>query len=201
MSVTSHLPVTCTSLTCPHYKSCCQLPSSCYYSSENKIDIVIVGQGAGWQEERDKKPWVGKAGELLRNILREIRLTNPLGICLTNTVRCRPTEIVGGKTTDRAPTKEELDNCLLYLYRDIAKLKPEVVLLMGSSAANSFNFEGSVTSLRGREQAVSILDTTYPAIITFHPAGVLRIPSSGRQMRLDIEKVFKIAKEMKELPF
>ena len=199
MGKTVHLPVSCSTKECSHFQTCCRLPSSVYYNAQDGVEVLIIGQGAGWTEERDKKPWVGKAGELLRNILRDIKQEHiyDYGICLTNTVRCRPTEIVDGKVTDRPPTRDELNHCLKYLYKDINDLHPRILLLMGGSTANAFNFEGSVTSLRGREQVVSVNGITYPAIITFHPAGVLRIPSMGRDLRRDTEKAFNLTREIK----
>lgn len=194
---TAHLPVTCTSVVCSHKKTCCQLPSSCYYNGEGKIDVAIIGQGAGWQEERDKRPWVGKAGELLRNILRDIRQDHmwDYGICLTNTVRCRPTELVDGKTTDRPPTTMELANCMPFLYRDLMELQPKVLLLMGGSTAGAFNHEGSISHLRGlRGKTSPVGDRQIPTIITFHPAGVLRQPGLGKDMRKDIELAFNLAR-------
>jgi DNA polymerase len=160
---------------------------------------MIIGQGAGWQEEKDKKSWVGKAGELLRNILRDIRQDHmwDYGICLTNTVRCRPTEMVDGKKTDRAPNKEELLHCLPYLYNDINLLNPKMILLMGGSSSAAFGFEGSISNLRGKE----LKSGNIPTIITYHPAGVLRVPSMGKSMRADIELGFNLAKEYGLLPF
>jgi DNA polymerase len=196
MGETKHLPVNCSTKECEHFKKCCQLPSSCYFNKEGKIDVMIVGQGAGWQEERDKKPWVGKAGELLRNILRDIKQDHmwDYGICLTNTVRCRPTELNDGKLSDRAPTVIELAHCMPNLYRDIHELKPKVILLMGGSSASSFGFDGTITSLRGKEQVMDFRETKYPIMITFHPAGVLRQPGLGKDMRKDIEKAFNLSK-------
>jgi len=195
---TAHLPVNCTNTECEHSKKCCRLPSSCYYNKEGKIDVLIVGQGAGWQEERDKKPWVGKAGELLRNILRDIRQDHlwDYGICLTNTVRCRPTELVDGKITDRAPTAIELAHCMPNLYRDIHELKPQIILLMGGSAASSFGFEGTISSIHGKELTMDFRGKNYPIMVTFHPAGVLRSPAVGKDMRKDIEKAFTITKQL-----
>lgn len=201
--MTTHLPVTCTNYECQHFKTCCQLPSSCYSNAEGKIDVMIVGQGAGWQEERDKKPWTGKAGELLRNILRDIRQDHmwDYGICLTNTVRCRPTELVDGKITDRAPNVIELTHCMPNLYRDIHALQPKVILLMGGSSASSFGFEGTISSIHGKELSMDFREKNYPIIVTFHPAGVLRQPGLGKDMREDIEKGFNLAKEYGSLPF
>lgn len=196
MGETKHLSVNCSTKECPHFKTCCQLPSSCYYNAEGKIDVAIIGQGAGWQEERDKRPWVGKAGELLRNILRDIRQDHmwDYGICLTNTVRCRPTELVDGKVTDRAPTQAELNVCLPYLTRDICELRPKVILLMGGSSAKACGLDGSVSSLRGKISDTFVFFPGNKIITTFHPAGVLRQPGLGKDMRKDIELAFNLAR-------
>ena len=197
MANTVHRSVDCTTTDCPHYSTCCRMPSSIYYNEANTVDVVIVGQGAGWQEEHAKRSWCGKAGELLRTILRNVKQDHmwDYGICLTNTVRCRPTEMIDGKATDRAPTVVELTYCMPYLYRDILEIHPQVILLMGGSAAKAFNFDGSVTSLRGRQQVVDLVTMQIPAIVTFHPAGVLRSPGLGKDMRRDIERAFNLAKE------
>ena len=196
MGHTVHRNVECNTQTCPHFQTCVRMPSSNYFNEEGKIDVVIVGQGAGWQEEHAKRSWCGKAGQLLRNILRDIRQDHmwDYGISLTNTVRCRPSELVNGKLSDRPPTKAELDFCMPYLRRDIIEMNPKVLLLMGGSSAGAFGFEGSVTSLRGREQVATVSDATYPAIVTFHPAGVLRQPGLGKDMRKDIERAFTLSR-------
>lgn len=202
MGNTIHRAVECTTLDCPHFKTCCRMPSSIYYNEAGTVDVVIVGQGAGWQEEHAQRSWCGKAGQLLRNILRDIRQDHmwDYGICLTNTVRCRPTQEQDGKLVDRAPTSVELGFCMSYLYRDIIEMRPKVLLLMGGSAASAFGHNRSVTSLRGRLRTSMVListedDLAIPTIVTFHPAGVLRQPNLGRDMRRDIELAFNKAKE------
>ncbi|HLD91404.1 MAG TPA: uracil-DNA glycosylase [Patescibacteria group bacterium] len=155
---------------------------------------MAVGQGAGWQEERDHKPWIGKAGQLLRNILRDIRQENKkeYSICLTNIIRCRPTELIDNRVTDRPPTKEELTHCFKYLLSDIEELKPKIILLMGGSAASAFNFNSSISRIRGKLNIYTINKINYSIMATYHPAGVLRIPSLGMEMRKDILSAFAI---------
>lgn len=191
--MTKHIPVDCKTEACPHYKTCCHMPTSAYYV-DDRIDIMVIGQGAGWQEERDNKPWVGDAGQLLRKVFRSIfDGDQKLGVALANTVRCRPTEPAPGRRSgvkDRIPTEEEIAFCKPYLSKDIDELNPYLVLLAGGSAASAFGYKGSVGSLRGKPHIVH--DHIY--MVTYHPAGVLRQPHLGKEFRKDVEKACYLAK-------
>jgi len=190
--MTRHIPVNCTSTECSHYGKCALLPTS-VYDIGTTVDLMIVGQGAGWQEERDHRPWIGKAGELLRTVLRSVfEETKPIGVALANTVRCRPTEpAIGGRVRDRAPNPAEVRSCMKYLTKDIAELKPYVVLLMGGAVAAAFGYAGAVGSLRKTPKFVS---PDKAVMITYHPAGVLRQPNLMTYMRSDIEKAIYLAR-------
>lgn len=193
------LNVECSQTQCPHYSKCCKLPTSCFPQNDS-IDLIIVGQGAGWQEERDHLPWIGKAGQLLRKVVKSVWEDKPVGIALANTVRCRPTDAQG---KDRVPTQQELDFCMPYLQKDIDILKPYVVLLTGTSSTNAFGYKsGSISSMRGQ---VHTIGTDLVHMITYHPAGVLRNPDLGRKMRQDIERAIHMARPLHQedpkLPF
>lgn len=184
--------VNCTTVNCPHFKICVQLPTE-YHTVEGRIDILFVGQGGGKDEERLKRPWIGRAGELLRRTIRILRKKRMLGIALSNSVRCRPKNITGSQVKDRKPTQEEIDFCLPYLSRDVLQLKPRALMAMGGNTAEIFGFEGAVWQMRKQTKIHKWGDYTTEVYATYHPSGVLQ---SGYKylpdFREDILKVYKL---------
>ncbi len=188
------IDVDCQKTECFHWKSCCRLPTEAHYVNK-VIKMMIVGQGAGWQEEKQRRPWIGKAGQLLRETLKSIfkNGNGPIGIAFANIVRCRPSEPVSNslfKVKDRPPTIEEVKICLPYLVKDINILKPNIIVLAGANAATSFGIHGSVGSNRGK-QRYQQNGTVH--MVTYHPAGVLRQPYLGQDMRNDLESAYKFS--------
>lgn len=181
--------VDCTTSDCPHFKTCCQLPTE-VHPINGKIDIIFVGQGGGKDEERLKRPWIGRAGQLLRNVLRTLVKKKPIGIALSNTVRCHPTEQKDGRLKDRAPTDDEVRFCIKYLERDIESLKPSVIMPLGRDSASRFGFDGYVGQMRQKSLSRNFSEV----FMTYHPSGVLQ---SGMKyfedFRKDILAAYKVA--------
>ena len=190
------IKVNCTTTDCIHYNTCCRIPTETYFDEDDGVKIVVVGQGAGWQEEKNERPWIGKAGQLLRDVFKSVmKDKKKVGIALTNTVRCRPSEPVNNsswKKKDREPTTLEVKTCNKYLIRDLNELKPEIVILAGGSAARAFGYTGTVHSLRGTTDTKQLNGTNFitTVIVTYHPAGVLRKEELGTDLRLDIEMAY-----------
>jgi uracil-DNA glycosylase family 4 len=128
--------------------------------------LVVVGEGPGATEDETGRPFVGRAGELLTDILAAISLPRE-SVFICNIVKCRP-------PSNRTPQQDEIDACVPYLYRQLALLKPAVILAMGATAAGTLlNSRQSLGSLRG---AVHEFRGT-PLIVTYHPAALLRNPN------------------------
>lgn len=134
--------------------------------------LVIVGEGPGENEDLQGEPFVGRAGELLNRMLAAIGLRRE-DVFITNTIKCRACIEQSGRRFNRAPLLEEMANCREYLDRELAVLRPRVVLALGAPAAKSFLGPGfSITRQRG---------IWYPGplgsdlIVTFHPAYILRL--------------------------
>lgn len=199
--IVSYLQIQCQKTLCPQYGECCFLPTEYHNESgEKQVDLFIVGQGAGKDEEKDKRPWVGKAGRLLRSILRDlVKEHGKIGIALGNTVRCRPSVIIDDNPEnpiikDREPNNLEISNCIEYLHKDIEELSPKVVLLCGRHTSSQFGYNGPVSTFRG----VPSLIQGKIYLPTYHPAGALRNPNYIKDMKNDISRCFQLCTDTTE---
>ena len=135
--------------------------------SDKSCEVLVIGEGPGEEEDRQGLPFVGRAGQLLDNMMFAIGLDAAKETYITNVVKCRP-------PGNRNPTAEEIDSCNPYLRKQIELLSPRLVLVIGKVAGNSLLKPGStMADMRGR---VHDLDGT-PAIAMYHPAYLLRRPS------------------------
>jgi len=133
---------------------------------------MIVGEGPGENEDLKGEPFVGRAGELLTKMLAAIGL-NREDVFITNTIKCRASTEENGRVFNRAPMQEEIANCREYLDREIAIVKPRVILALGAPAAKSFLGAGfGITRQRGIWYAGP---AGTDLIVTFHPAYILRL--------------------------
>ena len=128
--------------------------------------FVVVGEGPGANEDETGRPFVGRAGDLLEDILKGIGFPRS-SVFILNTVKCRPPE-------NRKPLPGELAACLPYLHRQLAILRPKVILAAGSTAiAALMQTKQSIGKLRGQVHRYGGI----PVIATYHPAYLLRDPS------------------------
>jgi uracil-DNA glycosylase family 4 len=127
--------------------------------------LVVVGEGPGATEDETGRPFVGRAGKLLDEILAAIELPRER-VYICNVVKCRPPQ-------NRKPQQDEMDACVPYLYRQLDLIRPKVILAMGNTAAETLlNTKQSLGSLRGRVHNFRGM----PLIVTYHPAALLRNP-------------------------
>jgi DNA polymerase len=127
--------------------------------------LVVVGEGPGATEDETGRPFVGRAGQLLTEILAAIELPRER-VFICNVVKCRP-------PGNRKPVQAEVDACVPYLYRQLDVIGPKVILAMGNTAAETLlNTKQSLGSLRGRVHQFRGM----PLIVTYHPAALLRNP-------------------------
>ena len=128
--------------------------------------LVVVGEGPGATEDETGRPFVGKAGELLTDILGAISLPREQ-VFICNVVKCRP-------PANRTPQQDEIDACVPYLYRQLDVIRPAVILAMGSTAAGTLlNSKQSLGSMRGLVHEFRGI----PLVVTYHPAALLRNPN------------------------
>jgi DNA polymerase len=128
--------------------------------------LVLVGEGPGATEDALGRPFVGKAGELLNEILSAIELPRE-SVYITNVVKCRPPQ-------NRKPLPDEIAACLPFLFRQLQLIRPKVIVAMGGTAAEALlGVKKSLGELRGK---VHRLDGI-PLVVTYHPAALLRNPN------------------------
>jgi DNA polymerase len=139
---------------------------------------LIVGEAPGAEEDRRGEPFVGRAGQLLNSMLRAIGLAREQ-VYIANVLKCRP-------PGNRDPAPGESAECLPYLERQIALLRPKIMLAVGRIAAqNLLKTEAPLARLR--QQAHSFGIARVPLVITYHPAYLLRTPSDKRKAWEDLK--------------
>lgn len=133
--------------------------------------LVLVGEGPGANEDATGRPFVGRAGALLDQVLRECGLTRK-HIYITNVIKCRACIIEGGVNRNRPPRTSEIAACTPWLEQQLAIIRPLVVLCLGGPAANVIiHRDFRMTQERGR-----FFESRFApyAIAALHPAYILR---------------------------
>ena len=127
-------------------------------------DWLFVGEGPGADEDIKGEPFVGQAGKLLDNMLAAIKLKRGHNVYIANVVKCRP-------PGNRNPEASEAAQCEPYLHRQIALIKPKLIVALGKVAAvNLLKRDAPVASMRGKLHQYQGI----PLIVTYHPAYLLR---------------------------
>ncbi|HTT81332.1 MAG TPA: uracil-DNA glycosylase [Stellaceae bacterium] len=143
--------------------------------------VLIVGEAPGAEEDRQGKPFVGRAGQLLDRMLAAIGLDRTM-VQITNVIYWRP-------PGNRKPTSAEIAACLPFVLRHIALARPRVLVLAGGTAASALlPVSEGITRLRGRWFALAVpgLDQPVPTLPMFHPAFLLRTPERKREAWRDL---------------
>lgn len=147
-----------------------------------KARWLFVGEGPGRNEDFQGEPFVGPAGKLLDNMFAAMALKRGDNTYIANIVKCRPTDAAKG---DRPPVAEEMDACLPYLERQIALIKPTIIVALGKTAALALlklDPATPVSSLRGTVHR----HADVPVIVTYHPAYLLRKPKDKSKAWADL---------------
>ncbi len=127
-------------------------------------DWLFVGEGPGAEEDAKGEPFVGQAGKLLDSMLAALGLARAANVYIANVVKCRP-------PGNRTPEPAEAAACRPYLDRQIALLRPRVIVALGKSAATTLlDVDATIGSLRGRVHRYDGV----PLVVTYHPAYLLR---------------------------
>lgn len=132
--------------------------------------LVLVGEAPGYDEERMREPFVGKAGQKLNDILRAMGLPRE-EVYITNICKFRPSMGASQGTANRPPTAEEISACLPLVLAELRAIAPSCIVCLGATAARGLlGSEGSVSSMRGRWWECSGV----PVRVTYHPSYLLR---------------------------
>jgi uracil-DNA glycosylase family 4 len=147
-------------------------------TGHHKADWLIVGEAPGADEDREGEPFVGKAGQLLTQMLRAIGLAKE-EVFITNILKCRP-------PNNRDPKPEELSTCHAYINRKIELLEPKIILALGKTAAQSLlKSDVPISKMRGNLYHYQTNNT--PTIVTYHPTYLLRSPKEKRKVWEDLK--------------
>jgi DNA polymerase len=144
---------------------------------------MVVGEAPGAEEDRQGLPFVGRAGQLLTNMLLAIGLTRE-EVYITNVLKCRP-------PNNRDPKPEEAMACSAYLQRQFELIEPEIILVVGRVAAqNLLKTREPLARLRGRVHRLP--DRDIPVVVTYHPAYLLRKPADKRKAWEDLKRAYAL---------
>ena len=147
-------------------------------------DLMFVGEAPGADEDEQGIPFIGRAGQLLTKIIEAIDLKRD-DVYIANIIKCRPPQ-------NRNPEPDEVASCEPFLFRQIDMVKPKVIVALGKYAAQTLlKSETPISRLRGQ-----VLDYRGAKLIpTFHPAYLLRNPSSKREVWEDMKLVKRLLTE------
>ena len=152
--------------------------------------IMIVGEGPGAQEDKEGKPFVGRAGKLLDKMLESIHL-NRTKVYISNVVNYRP-------PANRRPTEEEIARYLPYLKSHIEIMNPKILILLGSTALNAIIGNAIVISKARGKWFQKEIGTAKPwTIASFHPAFLMRQPEQKKLAWIDLKMVRDKIKNLK----
>ena len=157
-----------------------------------KAELMFVGEGPGADEDAQGEPFVGRAGQLLNNMIKAMGIEREQ-VYIANIVKCRP-------PGNRTPEREECATCSPFLMRQIAVIKPKVVVALGAVAAKTLlAMNASMMQLRGRfydfkPAGVRSNDPEWDGCklaVTYHPAFLLRDPRQKGEAWKDLQMVMK----------
>ena len=152
--------------------------------------IMIIGEGPGANEDREGKPFVGRAGKLLDKMLEAIKL-NRKNVYISNVVNFRP-------PMNRRPTDEEINRYLPFLNKHIEIINPKILLLLGSTALNALiGNEVVISKARGRWVNKKIGNANPEVIASFHPAFLMRQPDQKKYAWEDLKMIRKKMSQLK----
>lgn len=153
---------------------------SVFSAGDPQAQWMIVGEAPGEQEDKQGEPFVGLAGQLLDRMLYQLNLARkPIEqqpVYIANVLKCRPPR-------NRNPAPEEITQCEHYLKRQIELVQPKIILIMGRFAVQTLlNTTDAIGRLRGKVHHYQNI----PAIVTYHPAYLLRAPVDKRKSWEDL---------------
>ena len=149
--------------------------------------IMFIGEGPGFHEDQQGRPFVGAAGQFLTELLQSIGLQRE-DVYITNVVKCRP-------PGNRDPQPEEIEACRAYLDRQIAAIKPKVIVTLGRfSMARAFPNE-KISNIHGKPRKIDGI--VY--VPMFHPAAALHQPALRKTVEEDFAQLSKILADLERV--
>ena len=154
-----------------------------------KSAVMFVGEGPGYEEDQQGRPFVGAAGQLLTDIIVKGMKLKREDVYICNIVKCRP-------PNNRNPEPDEVEACIGFVKQQIAAIKPKVIVTLGNVPTQSLlQTRDGITRIRGKWQEYEGI----PVMPTFHPSYLLRSPSAKKEVWIDIKMVLrKLGREIPE---
>ncbi len=149
--------------------------------------ILFIGEGPGFHEDKQGRPFVGPAGQFLDELLTSINLKRP-DVFITNVVKCRP-------PNNRDPLPEEIQACDDYLNRQIVAINPKVIVTLGRYSMAKFFGSEKISSIHGRARNVN----GHLCIAMYHPAAGLHQASLKDVIRADFKKIPQLIEEAERM--
>jgi DNA polymerase len=183
---------------CTRCKLCQGRTNIVFGVGDPQARIFFVGEGPGADEDAQGEPFVGRAGQLLNNMIQAMGIRRE-EVYIGNVVKCRPPD-------NRAPERDECETCGRFLMRQIAVVRPEIIVALGATAAKFLlGATDSMAKLRGHiydfhptahpmwPQGAPERDPEFAAklVVTYHPAYLLRDPRQKKETWLDLQMVMK----------
>jgi DNA polymerase len=157
-----------------------------------KAELMFIGEAPGADEDQQGEPFVGRAGQLLNNMIKAMGLEREQ-VYIANIIKCRP-------PNNRTPEREECETCSPFLMRQVATIKPKVIVALGAVAAKTLlAINDSMSNLRGRWYEFRPAGarsndpnwTSAKLAVTYHPAFLLRDPRQKKEAWKDLQMVMK----------
>jgi len=149
--------------------------------------IMFIGEAPGWHENQQGRPFVGPAGQFLDELLASINLKRQ-DVYITNVIKCRPPE-------NRDPLPDEIAACADYLDRQIALIKPKVVVTLGRYSMARFFGQESISRIHGQPRKVDDV-IVFPM---YHPAAALHQPRLRQDLINDMKKLPAILADLDKI--
>jgi len=140
-------------------------------------DVMFIGEGPGKNEDIEGRPFVGRAGDLLDELLESVNLDRE-DVFITNIVKCRPPD-------NRDPKKDEIETCNPFLEKQISILDPKVIVTLGNHATETLIGEKGMKKIHGKKFDYNGLEL----IPMYHPAAGLYNPDLKTTMKEDMERL------------
>jgi uracil-DNA glycosylase len=150
-------------------------------------ELMFIGEAPGADEDEQGIPFIGRAGQLLTNMISAMGLKRD-DVYIANIIKCRPPQ-------NRTPERDECETCSPFLMRQIATIRPKAIVALGAVAAkNLLGMNDAMANLRGRAYEFTPPGTDVPPIklfVTYHPAYLLRDPRQKAEAWKDLQMVMR----------
>ncbi|HTI13855.1 MAG TPA: uracil-DNA glycosylase [Dictyobacter sp.] len=173
--------------TCANCKLCKTRTRAVPGEGNPNADILFIGEGPGYHEDKQGRPFVGPAGQFLDELLTSINLKRS-DVFIANVVKCRP-------PNNRDPQPDEITACNEYLDRQIAAINPKVIVTLGRFSMAKFFGNERITAIHGRARK----ENGRICIAMFHPAAGLHDTSKKDVIRQDFKKIPLIVAEAERM--